>query len=304
MSLLDLFEEIGFPTNSCNTNLHSGPDPHFGCRQSSRAYQARKRREMQDKMDRKRARARQQHENQSETSAKDLCQEKKLAGGFFRTQTTSTAPNRHTRKSSSEEEFFFDADSPRQTGKEHGLVERKSSSEEEFFFDADSARQTGKEHGLAERKSSSEEELLFDADSPTQTSKEHVLAVTSLLSLSRDPNGKSICSASSGCMSGPLACNESFSGEDSAPYHIGAEPLMETRKDTPRPPLPKLTQVEWNRISAPSLNDTPRSTLSKAGWDPIGVPQQRRKRQMILLDRGVEDTGTNKRGRARRTLRL
>ena len=276
MSLLDLFEEIGFPTNSCNTNLHSGPDPHFGCRQSSRAYQARKRREMQDKMDRKRARARQQHENQSETSAKDLCQEKKLAGGFFRTQTTSTAPNRHTRKSSSEEEFFFDADSP---------------------------RQTGKEHVLAEQKSSSEEELLFDADSPTQTSKEHVLAVTSLLSLSRDPNGKSICSASSGCMSGPLACNESFSGEDSAPYHIGAEPLMETRKDTPRPPLPKLTQVEWNRISAPSPNDTPRPTLSK-GWDPIGVPQQRRKRQMILLDRGVEDTGTNKRGRARRTLRL
>ena len=128
--------------------------------------------------------------------------------------------------------------------------------------------------------------------------------MTSLLSLSRDPNGKSICSASSGCMSGPLACNESFSGEDSAPYHIGAEPLMETRKDTPRPPLPKLTQVEWNRISAPSLNDTPRSTLSKAGWDPIGVPQQRRKRQMILLDRGMEDTGTNKRGRARRTLRL
>ena len=277
MSLLDLFEEIGFPTNSCNTNLHSGPDPHFGCRQSSRAYQARKRREAQEKMDRKRARARQQRENQSETSAKDLCQEKKLAGGFFRTQTTSTAPNRHTRKSSSEEEFFFDADSP---------------------------RQTGKEHVLAEQKSSSEEELLFDADSPTQTSKEHVLAVTSLLSLSRDPNGKSICSASSGCMSGPLACNESFSGEDSAPYHIGAEPLMETRKDTPRPPLPKLTQVEWNRISAPSLNDTPRSTLSKAGWDPIGVPQQRRKRQMILLDRGVEDTGTNKRGRARRTLRL
>ena len=51
-------------------------------------------------------------------------------------------------------------------------------------------------------------------------------------------------------------------------------------------------------------NDTPRPTLTQVGWNHIDVPQPRRKRRMTLLDRGVERTGTNKRGRARRTLRL
>ena len=46
-SLLDIFEEIGVPTNRNNTNLQSGPDPYHGCRRSSRLYQARKVRKAQ-----------------------------------------------------------------------------------------------------------------------------------------------------------------------------------------------------------------------------------------------------------------